>query len=298
MITLDKIFCFVGNLGTATTMATLPLMEQKGVPMLFPNAFKESLYNPPRPNVFCLYPSYIEQARAIATFFVKQKNSKKMGLLYQDDELGEELLRGLEERLGSYGLKLAAAESYKRGATDFSSQIARLRKADLDVLVIGSPPRESVAALKEMRKLSWEVMTSLCGASGGSFYVYALAQESGFSVDGTYTILNRCDYTMPDAPASLKEWVKRYQEWFGMTPEVTVTAGYEPIHFFAVAAEHAGKELNRKKLVEALEGFKEVPSPLCGPPMTFTPQSRLGSKAYFIAQYQGGKFFQVSEYIH
>jgi hypothetical protein len=44
--------------------------------------------------------------------------------MYQDDEFGLEVMRGAEDGLKAIGMTLAEKTSYKRGATDFSSQVA------------------------------------------------------------------------------------------------------------------------------------------------------------------------------
>lgn len=184
LITRDKVLCLVGNLGTPTVNAIAPIIKRKKVPLLFPNAFREELYNPPNRYIFVHNPSYIDQARTIATFFARDKGKKRFGLLYQDDDMGVETRTGLIDRLGKYNLKLIAAEPYKRGSTDFSSQIAKLKKADLDVLILATTPRETVGAVKEVRKIQWDVTLSTHGASA-STYVPILAKKSGFSTDST-----------------------------------------------------------------------------------------------------------------
>ncbi len=233
----------------------------------------------------------------MATYYVKQKGKKRIGMLYQDDEVGAELLRGLTDRLAKYNMKLAAAEGFKRGSTEFSSQIAKLKKANIDVPILGCPPRASVGAMKETKKIDWDVEMVLSGASGGSYYIPYLAKKSGFSVEGMATITNRCDFNSPDAAPHLKAWVKRYKEQFGKIPEVVVVSGYEPIHYFAIAAERAGRNLTRETIIEGVKTFRNEAAPLCGPTITFAPGSHLGSKAYLIAEYQQGKIVPITDFI-
>ena len=56
---------------------------------------------------------------------MKDKSAKKVCTIYQDDEFGLEVLRGAEAGLKTIGMELAEKTSYKRGATDFSSQVAQ-----------------------------------------------------------------------------------------------------------------------------------------------------------------------------
>jgi len=295
MINLDKVFAFVAIFGTPAALAVLPTMTQKKIPALFPVSLSDQFHTPLNRYSFILYASYIVQGRNIAKYFVDTKKYTKFALMYQDDELGAEVQKGLTDQLALYNLKLVAAEPYKRGATDFSSQIANLKKADPQVVVLATVIRETVGALKEIRKLNWEVDVA-CTSASASHYVPILSQQSGFSADGTYILSSYPDPQATDLP-SLKEWAKRYQEWFQKPPEMTCYPGYEAVHFFGVAAERAGRDLTREKLIDALETFKDVPTPLGGPPVSFSPTSHLGSKYYFMSQIKGGKFVKISDWI-
>jgi branched-chain amino acid transport system substrate-binding protein len=55
----------------------------------------------------------------------KERNLKKACTLYQDDDFGLEVMRGAEAGLKVIGLQIVEKTSYKRGATDFSSQVAQ-----------------------------------------------------------------------------------------------------------------------------------------------------------------------------
>ena len=57
----------------------------------------------------------------------------------QDDEL-----RGAEAALKTMNIELADKTSCKRGATDFSSQMARMKAGGCEVLVLGTSIRETI----------------------------------------------------------------------------------------------------------------------------------------------------------
>src|SRR5690606_32819571 len=98
---------------------------------------------------FALNIPYGEQVRSMVKYAVDTMGKQRVGVLYQDDETGHNVLRATEAQLKSQGLSIAEKVSYKRGAVDFSSQIARLRAADVDVVVLGTIIRETAAAMIE-----------------------------------------------------------------------------------------------------------------------------------------------------
>jgi ABC-type branched-subunit amino acid transport system substrate-binding protein len=131
MISRDKVFAFIGNMGSPTAGATKPIISRKKIPQMFPLTAASLFYDPYDRYSFAGFTPYYDQARIIVKWFKKEKNYTRFGLMFQDDEMGAIMKKGVVDELAAQGLKLTAAESYKRGATDFSSQIAKLKKADV-----------------------------------------------------------------------------------------------------------------------------------------------------------------------
>ena len=109
-------------------------------------------------------------------------------------------------------------------------------------------------------------------------YIEARARQAGISPDGFYcTGQTPMVYKDSDVP-TVREWWKRHVDWFGKDPDLPTTAGYAGVHYFAIAADKAGKDLTREKLVDALETFREVPDNIFGgPPYTFTSTNHQGA---------------------
>ncbi len=296
MINRDKVFCFVGNLGSPTTAASLPIIINKKIPHLFPITPASIFYEPFNRYKFAFFVPYYSQARALIKYFVGTQKYDRIGVMYQDDEMGAIMLKGLQDQLGVYGMKLVAAESYKRGATDFSSQIAKLKKADCRLVVLATVIRETVGALKEARKLGWKV--DMCAmVPAFTQYVPMLSKKAGFSADGMYCT-GQTPMVAPDSPIDfVRKWWKRHQAWYGKPPQQQTAIGYSVINAFTIAAEKAGRNLTRETLIEALETFKDVPDPFGGPSVTYTKTRRLGADRVFMSRIQGGKFVILSDLI-
>jgi len=230
-------------------------------------------------------------------YFVKGKGYKKIGLMYQDDEMGAIMKKGVEDQLAAYKMKLLAAESYKRGATDFSSQIAKLRKADVQLVVLATVIRETVGALKEAKKLGWNV--DMCGMTPAfTKYVPLLCKKAGFSPDGFYCT-GQTPMVYVDSPRpEVRAWWKRHVEWFGKDPDLPTAAGYMGIELFRIAAEKVGRDLTREKFIDALESFRDVPDEIFGgPPWTYTSTSHKGADRVFMSQVRGGRYIKISDFI-
>lgn len=142
----DKVFAVVGHLGTATNMAALPLLIENKVFNVLPRGASKEFYDPLSPYKVGLASSYRSMTMASLGFLFNKKSYKKVGVLYQDDDFGQDAAAGVESLLKSMNKPLAEKVSYKPGATDFSSHIAKLKAADCYLEVLGTTLRELVSA--------------------------------------------------------------------------------------------------------------------------------------------------------
>ena len=128
----DGVFAFLGNLGTPVVMASMPLIVAAGRPHLFPFSPHAATYAPRHALKFQLFAPYQDYMSAAVRYLVKGQGYRRVGLLYQDDDYGLEVMKGVSNGLATLDRPLVEKTSYKRGATDFSSQIARLRAAECE----------------------------------------------------------------------------------------------------------------------------------------------------------------------
>ena len=124
LVNQDKIFAMVGHIGTAQNLAAMPVQFEKNVVNFFPVTAAREMFEPFHRLKYSFAATYYDQVRVSTAMLVKEKGVKKICTLYQDDEFGLEVVRGAEAGLKSINMELTERTTYKRGSTDFSSQIA------------------------------------------------------------------------------------------------------------------------------------------------------------------------------
>jgi branched-chain amino acid transport system substrate-binding protein len=154
LVNQDKIFAMLGHIGTAQNVATFPVLFDKNVISFFPVTAAREMYEPHNRLKYSFAATYFDQIRLGACpSWYKEKNAKKVCTIYQDDEFGLEVMRGAEAGLKNHQhAELAEKTSYKRGATDFSSQVAKMKAAGCDFVVLGTIIRETIGTIGESRK--------------------------------------------------------------------------------------------------------------------------------------------------
>lgn len=293
LVQRDQVFAFLANMGTPVVMATMQMIVDAGRPHLFPFSPHELTYMPLHPLKFQMFAPYQDYMDAAVRHMVSEHGYHRTCLLYQDDDYGLEVMKGVEAGLAKMDAVLLERTSYKRGATDFSSQVARLRSAGCDFVVLATVVRETVAVMAEARKLGWEV-DMLVTASGYSAQTHELG---GDAVEGLYGVTVLPHPYADTADPALVEWIERYRARFGVAPNVWSAMGYTIADLFVQAVERAGPELTTDAFVSAMATLQTTGDIFGGPAYRFSPDDHLGNRHGRIAQIRDGRWEVLTGYV-
>ena len=293
LVQRDKIFAALGSIGTPTAMAAMPLYLESNVAHLFPLTGARQMYEPLHRLKYSNAAPYYFQMRAALKHLIKEKGLKSACAIYQDDDFGLEVKEGGEAALKDLGMKYAEVTTYKRGTTDFSSQVQKMRGAGCDVVVMGTIIRETIGTIGTARKLGWnpefigttasyfDIIHKLGGPAMNSFYSGCLT-----------------NYPYADDPSShVRGWFERYKEKFKQDPTILSQYGYQLVGLFAAGVEKAGPKLTPDALAKAFDGLVFPRDMFGADQQSFSPTKHLGSSRAKLCQIQSGRWVSVTDYI-
>ncbi len=293
LVNQDKIFIMAGHLGTAQNMAAMPVQFEKGVVNLFPITAAREMYEPHHRLKYSFAATYYDQMRLAVPKLVKEKNAKKVCAIYQDDDFGLEVLRGGEAGLKSISMDYAEKTSYKRGATDFSSQVARMKAAGCDMVVLGTIIRETIGTVAESRKTGFN--PTFIGSS--AVYSDLIHKLGGKAMDGIYGAMTVQHPYLDEASQPIRFWANKYKTKFNEDPTVFSAYGYIIIDQFIKAAQKAGPNLTTDTFVKTMDTMSFESDMFGSAPSNYTPTKRLGNDQARLSQIQDGKWKVVSDYL-
>ena len=292
LVNQDKIFAMVAHIGTAQNMAAMPIQFEKNVINFFPITAAREMYEPFHRLKYSFAATYYDQIRHAAPKLAKEKGAKKVCSVYQDDEFGLEVLRGAEAGLKTIGMQLAEKTSYKRGATDFSSQVARMKSAGCDMVVLGTIIRETIGVIGESRKTGFNPV--FLGSSAS--YTDLIHKLGGKAMDGLYATMTVQQPYLDESSQPIRFWANKYKTKFNEDPTVFSVYGYLAVDAFVRAATKAGPNLTTDSFIKAMDTMT-IPTDIFGSAeMTFGPKKRLGNHLSRLSQIQDGRWKVVSDY--
>lgn len=291
LVTQDGVFAIVGHLGTAPNMATLPFLLQSKVFNFMPQSAARDMYEPASPYKIALGPSNYLMSTTIMDYFMTQKPYQRVGALYQDDDYGRESVEGVVAYLKSRGMTLVEKVSYKRGATDFSSQMARLKAANCDLVFNASTMREYVASAQEARKIGFAPVFAGTTAN----YSRQVPQLGGKAAQGLHAAAFIMLPYADDANPAVRQWAAAYKKRFSEEPDVYAMFSYYAYTTFAIVADKAGRNLTPETFNAAMEATKLPQDALGNPGFNVSAANRLSNDRIRIMQVAGDKWIPASD---
>ena len=293
LIGRDKVFALLGTLGSSTSLAVMPEAFKANVPHLFPVAAAREMYEPLHPLKYSFAATYYEQIRAGVKHMVKMKNSKKVCTLYQDDDFGIEVQRGAEAGLKEINMQLAERTSYKRGATDFSSQVAKLKSSGCDLVILGTIIRETIGAIGEARKSGYN--PDFLGSS--AVYTDLIHKLGPKFTDGLYGMMTVAHPYPDDASKNVRAWTEKYKAAFKEDATVFSVYGYVIVDTVLKTIEKTGPNLTVQSFINTLDSSTFSRDMFGSSEMSYTKTKHLGSNSARMSQIVNGKWTPVSDYI-
>jgi branched-chain amino acid transport system substrate-binding protein len=294
MIEKDKIFSMVGAMGSPTVLAAQDAVLDAGITQLFPLTAAEFTYkfDPAKPQERLKFNNllpYVESTRAAVKYMVEANKSQKPCILHQDDEYGKNVLDGFEKQLESMKIKPATVTSYKRGASDFSAQVSKMKSEGCDLVVLGTVIRETIGAMAEAKKLGWDV--KFLGATPVN--VLEVPQLGKEVVEGLFAA---AAFEVPyedTAKGKVKDWLLAYKKAYGTDANTQAIIGYNAMMTFAHYAKLAGKDLTGQKFLDALEGGNVFDDIFGNPPTKFSKTNHLASTITQVQKVEKGRWVVV-----
>ena len=166
LVEQDKVFAIFNSVGTANNKAIQPYLNQRKVPQLFVGDGAQATSQPARyPWTMGFLQSYVGEGAVYGRNLAKTRKGAKIGVLFQNDDLGKDMTKGLERAIAGKGPQIVAKESYEYTDTDVSSQIASLKAAGADTFMLFATPKFAIQGFAAANRLGWKPQVYVASVS-------------------------------------------------------------------------------------------------------------------------------------
>jgi branched-chain amino acid transport system substrate-binding protein len=274
MVEGDKIFALFQSLGTPCNTAIHKYMNQKKVPQLFVATGATRFGDNPKTSPYTMgwQPNYQSEGRIYAKYVLDTKPAGKIAVLFQNDDYGKDLLKGLKDGLGAKASMIVAEAGYEVSEPTVDSQIVKLQASGADILVNVATPKFAAQAIRKVGELGWKPMHIVNNVSNS---VGSVMKPAGFeNAKGVLSTAYLKDATDPawKDDAGMKEWSAFMDKYFpdgDRTSSFTVY-GYASAQTLVQVLKQAGDDLTRDNVMRQAANMKNVPLNVLIPGITMT----------------------------
>ncbi len=279
LVNRDDIFLAISSGGTPQMDAVLPMMQEKGVPSVFPLTCARSMYEPLSRFKYGQFASYYDQMRSCVKYFAETKGRKIIGSMYQDTDFGKDIHAGVVAQVEAMNLKLGAVSASRPTDTDFNAQVTRLKEAGCDLVCMGTIVKDTIIILQTAHKM--EFNADFCGQFAS--YSTAVAEAPGEPAEGFYS-MSPGVYAYPDDPRpAVRAVAAKYKQRFGIDINYLGEAGYAAAVLLIDVLQRSGRDLTVDSFQKAMESTKDWRDIFGGPPLTMSPTSHHASNQSFLS---------------
>lgn len=268
----DEVFAIVGQLGTPGVLASADVVEEVGIPSVYFGSGATELTRLGR-NFFPVQPNYEYEGKLKSKFAVEHFNAERVVVLYQNDDVGRDGLKGFKAGLNELGKSniLAAELAFASTDTDFSVQVARIQEVNPDLIIVYALSGGVANFLREGAEafnLNVPMLTSYSNADA-SFL--ALAAPGAPNAIKNLHVLGWLDVT----EESLRPLMTAMARYFPNSAVNAYTmAGWVAAETFVAGLREAGDNLTWEGFIEAME--RMVFTDGLAPEISYAPGVRQG----------------------
>jgi branched-chain amino acid transport system substrate-binding protein len=271
LVERDRVLLLFQPFGTAGNQAIIKYLNAKKVPHLFVGSGAHFWNDPARyPWTIGWTPPYPLEGALYARHLLAHHPNARIGVLYQNDDMGKDYLNGFREALGPHVRQIVAALSYETSAPTIDSQIIQLKNAGGHVFANFSTPRFAAQAVRKVHDLGWKPVHYLASVSRsiGSVLQPAGLDKSIGLVSAAY-LKDATDPALAQDSAIL-EWsafmAKYYPE--GDRTDAYNVYAYAAAEVMAHVLRLAGDNLTRANVLRQAESLRDLQLSIALPGIT------------------------------
>ena len=276
LVLKNRVFAMVANTGSGMVKAQLPLIRKYRVPLVSPAVQSGWTSDPPNPYIFATMLSMGYCARVLIDYVVNDLGDKapRIGVCYMNTEMGHEALKEIKDHTKLYDFEIVTEIGFTPGSIDLSGQMAKLKTANVDYVMVCAINRGSAYACKEAAKIDWKPQFMFTGV-GSSEHIFTLGRGAMFYGKPP---IGAAEYLPVSADSEAKRLCLKWMKEEGLDQKKLVTKTLYGVTYGKTLVEGlrlAGKDLTVESFIKGMESIKQLDNG-CQAPVTFGLNKRQG----------------------
>src|SRR6478752_6238768 len=156
LIEKDDVLLMFGSFGTPGNFAVRAYLNQRQIPQLFVASGDDHLSDPSLfPWTMGWQPSIREEGRIYANYIQASYPGRRIVALWQNDQVGREIIKGLEDGLGDVARMIRVDIAYDIADEHLDTHVSILKQSGAEIFVFAGLPANAAKVIQDAAKLNW-----------------------------------------------------------------------------------------------------------------------------------------------
>ena len=249
----DEVLLIYQSLGTAPNSAIQKYMNARKVPQIFVATGATKWGDPKNfPWTMGFQPNYQSEGRIYAKYILDKHPAGKIAVLFQNDDYGKDVLKGVRDGLGDKNAMIVAEMPYEPADPTVDSQIVRLKASGADIFINITTPKFAAQAIKKIAELNWHpvhFLTNVSASIGGVMKPAGYENDQG--ILSTAYLKDPKDPDWKNDPA-MNEWRAFMTKWYpeGDQDDGATVFAYGVAKGLEQVLKQCGDDLTRENIMK------------------------------------------------
>ena len=262
LVESEQVLALFNTAGTPTNTAIHKYMNANKVPHLLLATGATKWGDPEHfPWTIGFQPTYQSETRIYASYILEKYPNAKIGVLYQNDDYGNDYLKGLVDGLGSKAKSMIVLQTtYETTDPTVDSQIVNLKSSGADLFLNVTIAKYAAMAMRKAGEIGWKPVQFL---NNVATTISSAMKPAGFEncqgILSTFWIKDPADPTWKD-DAGYKEWIGFMDKWYpqGDKADSVNAYGYTVAQTLIQVLKQCGDDLTRDNIMKQARNIKDL----------------------------------------
>jgi branched-chain amino acid transport system substrate-binding protein len=268
LVEKENVLLMFGSFGTPSNLATRAYLNDKKVPQLFVASGDQEWAQPTQyPWTMGWQPTFRAEGQIYANYIQASYPDSKIAVLWQNDQFGRDLFRGLQEGLGDTAGMIVADLAFDASDTSIEVQIEILKDSGADILVFNGAPAIAARAIRIAAGLDWHPVFILDNASASiASALRPAGLQNALGVISTSFLKDAGDAAWKEDPP-IKAWSAFMDKYYpdGDKEDGYAIFGYAAAETMVQVLTQCGDDLSRENIMRQAASLKNYLNPVVLP---------------------------------
>jgi branched-chain amino acid transport system substrate-binding protein len=250
LVDQDRVPVVIGSYSSESTLALVPTMTRKQVPLVVPTATADNIIEQKSPWVFRLCAGSGDYAAAMVDFLKNNGSPKTMAIVYENTNFGQSQGAAMRKAAGESGMTVVDEEAYNAGSPSYSPMLQRVKEKKPEVIYFASYLLDATTLMRQSRQVGLDARLFAAAGTGFSAAEFP-TDDKGAGKDAEYTIA--ASQWVPQVKWSgSREFDEKFVAKYGSHPAYHAMQAYAALKVVAAAIMQA-KKLEPAAIRDALK---------------------------------------------